>query len=151
VTDVTGDRLKAEIIVAITGNNTVTALINDGTGKFPTQQVTYAGRAPTALALADVNSDGRMDWLVADKNGDTSHHPVTPRHPSWRRRVLVDFLRNHRPHSGIVSVLKDGSISTSSGNGVNGAVGVAGTVVNFRNHQFLQQLRREAGWGAARW
>ena len=67
-----------DLIVA-TGSNTaglVGVLLNDGTGKFPTV-ATYSsgGLSPLALAVADVNGDGKPDVVVANQwtdNTDTS-------------------------------------------------------------------------------
>ncbi len=77
VADVNGDGFP-DLIVA-TGSNTaglVGVLLNDGTGKFPTV-ATYSsgGLSPLALAVADVNGDGKPDVVVANQwtdNTDTS-------------------------------------------------------------------------------
>jgi hypothetical protein len=77
VADVNGDGFP-DLIVA-TGSNTaglVGVLLNDRTGKFPTV-ATYSsgGLSPLALAVADLNGDGKPDVVVANQwtdNTDTS-------------------------------------------------------------------------------
>jgi hypothetical protein len=59
---------KADIVVLNTNDSTVGVLLGSGTGTF-LAATTYAVGSysyPTGLALADVNSDGRVDVLVAN-------------------------------------------------------------------------------------
>ena len=59
---------KADLVVLNTNDSTVGLLLGTGTGTFQAA-TTYAVGSytyPTGLALADVNSDGRVDVLVAN-------------------------------------------------------------------------------------
>ena len=58
--DVTGDG-KADIVTANAGSNTVSVLVNQGSGTF-VAPVTYAvGDVPYRVALTDVTGDGKAD------------------------------------------------------------------------------------------
>jgi len=58
---------KPDLVTANTGSNTIGTLLNSGTGTFGTVTTTStgAGSTPAAIALADVNADGRPDAVVA--------------------------------------------------------------------------------------
>ncbi|CAF2797655.1 unnamed protein product [Rotaria sp. Silwood2] len=68
--DVDGDG-DFDIGVANSGTNNVGVLLNPGNGVFPALQTVYetlAGSAPSSVKAADVNGDGKIDMVVADKN-----------------------------------------------------------------------------------
>ncbi|MDO7875502.1 FG-GAP-like repeat-containing protein [Hymenobacter sp. ASUV-10] len=58
---------RPDLVTANTGSNTIGTLLNSGTGTFGTVTTTStgAGSAPAAIALADVNADGRPDAVLA--------------------------------------------------------------------------------------
>jgi uncharacterized repeat protein (TIGR01451 family) len=66
VSDVNGDG-KEDLVVSNTGANTVGVWLGNGNGTFEAPQTfsTGAGSVPRAVAVSDVNGDGRGDLLVA--------------------------------------------------------------------------------------
>ncbi len=74
VADVNGDG-KPDLVVANVESNTVSVLLNNGSGGFGGQTQFNVGPSPVAVAVADVNGDGNPDILVAntgDVNGNGS-------------------------------------------------------------------------------
>ncbi|MEU9861467.1 VCBS repeat-containing protein [Streptomyces sp. NPDC047971] len=64
--DLNGDG-KADLVTAVKGSNTLVAALGDGKGGFG-PGVSFgldSGVFPTAVALADLNGDGRLDAVVA--------------------------------------------------------------------------------------
>ncbi|MFD3998499.1 FG-GAP repeat domain-containing protein [Streptomyces sp. NPDC058548] len=64
--DLNGDG-KADLVTAVKGSNTLVAALGDGRGGFG-PGVSFGldtGVYPTAVALADLNGDGRLDAVVA--------------------------------------------------------------------------------------
>ena len=49
---------KLDAVVANTTGNTISVLMNDGTGQYPGSQTFAAGSAPFAVTVGDVNGDG---------------------------------------------------------------------------------------------
>jgi hypothetical protein len=73
--DINGDGLP-DIVVANSGASTVSVLLNTttpgaSTASFATQQTFTTGSGPNAVALADVNGDGRPDLIVPNINDGT--------------------------------------------------------------------------------
>ncbi|MCB8901314.1 MULTISPECIES: VCBS repeat-containing protein [unclassified Streptomyces] len=64
--DLNGDG-KADLVTPVRGSNTLVAALGDGKGGFaPGVSFTLdTGAYPTAVALADLNGDGRLDAVVA--------------------------------------------------------------------------------------
>ncbi|MFD7964225.1 FG-GAP repeat domain-containing protein [Streptomyces zaomyceticus] len=64
--DLNGDA-KPDLVTAVKGSNTLVAALGDGKGGFG-PGVSFkldTGTFPTAVALADINGDGRLDAVVA--------------------------------------------------------------------------------------
>ena len=53
------------------GKNAVTVLLGDGTGRFAPAHGYPAGDGPVALASADFDVDGNVDFAVADENSNS--------------------------------------------------------------------------------
>src|SRR5262249_32048010 len=75
LTDVTGDG-RLDVVVANMQDNTVSVLANQtapgaGTPAFATQQTFGTGHGPSAVALADLNGDGRPDLAVTNATDQT--------------------------------------------------------------------------------
>ena len=73
--DVNGDG-KPDLIVANTGDNTVSVLLNTTvpgatTPSFAAQQTFATGAAPFSVTAADVNGDGKPDLIVANVGANT--------------------------------------------------------------------------------
>ena len=52
---------KQDLIVANSGDNTISALLGNGDGSFQSQQTYAVGIDPEGLAVGDVNGDGIPD------------------------------------------------------------------------------------------
>jgi hypothetical protein len=65
--DMNGD-FNNDIVVAVSGSNTIAVFINDGFGNFNPSPVTYpiAGIDPRSIALEDINNDFKLDVIVAN-------------------------------------------------------------------------------------
>ncbi len=62
-----------DLAVANQGDNTISIFESNGDGTFksPTLLQLPSGFLPTALAAADFNKDGHIDFAVADKGNNT--------------------------------------------------------------------------------
>jgi len=69
--DVDGDG-KPDMVVANSGAGNIAVLLNIGSGRFAASTLysTGAGSSPRAVALADVNNDGKIDIVVANALND---------------------------------------------------------------------------------
>ncbi len=71
--DINGDG-KPDVIVAVPGNSTAAVLLNtSGSGglNFASPMYLSVGSSPTAIATTDANSDGRVDIVSANGNGNS--------------------------------------------------------------------------------
>ncbi|CAF3610959.1 unnamed protein product [Rotaria socialis] len=67
--DLNGDG-KPDIIVAVTGANTASVLLNTGNGTFSAQTTYLTGNWPDEVVVVDVNGDGKADIIVANYNSN---------------------------------------------------------------------------------
>jgi hypothetical protein len=63
--DVNGDG-KMDLISANFGDNTLTVLTNNGSGRFGLSSTLDAGQGPNSVTAVDVNGDGLPDLVIAD-------------------------------------------------------------------------------------
>jgi hypothetical protein len=63
--DVNGDG-HPDLVVANSGNNTVSVLLGNGDGTFQAAQNFATGSGPSSLAVADVNGDGHLDIITGN-------------------------------------------------------------------------------------
>ena len=68
--DLNGDGFR-DIVTANYGSNTVSVLLNDGSGNFSVFTNYAVGTAPTSLVVRDLNNDGDADIAVANEGSGT--------------------------------------------------------------------------------
>ncbi len=68
--DLNGDG-KPDLVVADLGTNSVSVLLNTGTGTFKTAVVYTVGNSPSAVAVGDLNGDGMADIAVTNSADNT--------------------------------------------------------------------------------
>jgi hypothetical protein len=68
--DVNGDGTP-DLISANWNDNTLTVLINNGTGGFGSKATYSVGSTPSSVVTADVNGDGRVDLISANYKDNT--------------------------------------------------------------------------------
>ncbi|MGH9935310.1 MAG: FG-GAP-like repeat-containing protein, partial [Blastocatellia bacterium] len=71
--DFNGDG-KPDLAVGNLGNDGVSILLNDGTGKFGNQTKLLAGVRTTSVATVDLNGDGKPDLAVTDESANRVLH-----------------------------------------------------------------------------
>ena len=75
VADLNGDG-KPDVVVSSSavyngGSNSLTVLLNNGSGGFPTATSYGVGTTPTSVTLADMNQDGKLDLIDANAGDGT--------------------------------------------------------------------------------
>ena len=97
-----------DIVTADCSNGTITVFIGDGTGSFGAGTTFSAGHMPGAVALADINGDGKVDAVVSDfysmdlmilfGNGDGTFVPPSLGYPAggniWMAPLVAKFSAN---------------------------------------------------------
>jgi hypothetical protein len=150
VRDLNGD-VRPDLVVANRGSNTVSVLLNTTapgatTPTFAAQQSFAAGAGACAVAVGDLNSDGRPDLAVANVNANTvsvllnttAPGATTPSFSAQqifasdmepRSAALGDFNGDGRPdlaianeNSGTVSVLLNTLAPFTLGNPATGTI-----------------------------
>ena len=73
---------KPDLAVANTDSNTVSVLLNNGTGTFAAKVDYPTGSYPDSVAVADLNGDGKPDLAVANVNDATRERALERRRPA---------------------------------------------------------------------
>jgi FG-GAP-like repeat/Lecithin:cholesterol acyltransferase len=131
--DFNGDG-KLDIAAASTGcgygGSQVTVMLNDGTGKFPSQSVLPGDGCIFGMTIADVNGDGKRDIVttnhagvfdntstinVALSNGDGTFQPLrsSPTPPEAGAITIADFNGNGTLDAAVASGSGDVAAGTS--------------------------------------
>jgi hypothetical protein len=131
VADLNGDG-KPDLVVANVnngvGSGTVSVLLGNGDGTFQTQHMVAVGSVPSAVAVTDLNGDGKPDLVVLNSfdntmsvllgNGDgsfqTPHTTAVGSHPS---AVAVADLTGDGIPDLVVANTDDHTVSVLLGNG----------------------------------
>ncbi len=70
--DLDGDG-KPDLAVASYGGDSVSVLLNQGSGTFAAPVRYAVGNAPLGLTTADLNGDGKLDLAVASEYSESFH------------------------------------------------------------------------------
>ena len=62
-----------------TASNKASVLLGNGNGTFQAKQDFGTGNAPTSVAVADFNGDGKSDLVTADCGNDNSERAARQR------------------------------------------------------------------------
>ncbi|HYO56596.1 VCBS repeat-containing protein [Archangium sp.] len=132
--DLEGDG-DEDIVTANNDGRSVAVLLNQGSGRFQTPNLWWAGKEPTSVALADLDADAKLDLLVANSgdsnvgvyrgkgNGDFLA-PVTYAAPGLNLNDLVvgefggggksvAILRGSEQKLSVFGVKSDGTLQTA--------------------------------------
>jgi len=127
VADVNGDG-KLDALVTNSTTNTLGVLLGDGTGKFTLQAnapSTGAGGGPRAVAVADVNGDGKADALVANYQTTTLSVLLGNGSGGFTLQAAMPRLGVSNPTSLVVAdVNGDGKIDALATDSNGGALSV---------------------------
>lgn len=127
-----------DLLVAVSGENRIAVLLNDGRGTFRLSTTLAVGVGPTAVAAGDLNRDGRLDLAVANTGSSEVSVSFGNESGDWTRAASFPVGRAPRSivigdlqHDGVPDLATAASeinmISTLKGDGA----GNFGDVVNF--------------------
>jgi hypothetical protein len=118
--DVNGDG-KPDLIVADSGTNKISVLINSGTGTFGTAVPYSVGKVPSAVAVGDLNGDGFPD--IAVTNSADSTVTILLNSGSGTFTVSNTYPTDVNPSAVVIANLGNGSndlaVANQGGNDVS--------------------------------
>jgi hypothetical protein len=125
VADVNGDG-NLDLLTANLSNDRIGVLLGTGTGTFGavTQFSTSGSSAPLALAVADVNSDGNLDLLTANKGSNTAGVLLGTGTGTFGAVVQFSTGGNGPSDIAVADVNGDGSLDLLTANINSGTAGV---------------------------
>ncbi len=138
-----------DLVVANSSGNTILVYHGRGGGQFAPPQSYFAGSRPSGVTIADINSDGRPDLVIANQgSNDVS---ILLNQPSAAAGGMASFNPGPRLNTGASSGPVSTTVTDITGDGVadivvtnsqNGTVsllpGVGGGFFNDLNPAFLQ-------------
>jgi FG-GAP-like repeat/PASTA domain/FG-GAP repeat len=117
--DLNGDG-KLDVAAADDAHNSVSVLLNDGTGRFQMPVDYETGSLPLSIAVSDLNGDGKADLATANTFG--SSVSVLLNAGNGTLRPKVDYATGPNPQAVAIGDLSgDGKadLATANGNGAN--------------------------------
>ncbi|CAF1006875.1 unnamed protein product [Adineta steineri] len=147
VADFNGDG-KIDVVTANYRANSITILLNNGDGTFPTQVIytTGSGTLPIGVTVGDFNGDGKIDIVTA--NGGTNNIGVFINNGAGTFATLVtyDAGSGSRPGTPAVGDFNgDGKIDIVSANSGTANIGV---FINNGAGTFATQVTYTTGSGS---
>ena len=114
--DFNGD-LKPDVAVVSWNADTLTVLLNSGTGLLTTNATYPTGRTPYAVVTADFNRDGRLDLAVNNSEYNTSTVSVFINTGNGNFLSKVDYNTGRSPTSLVATDLnQDGLVDLATAN-----------------------------------
>ncbi|MDD1587481.1 hypothetical protein DCG74_09720 [Bradyrhizobium sp. WBAH42] len=125
--DLNGDG-NLDIVTANANNNTLSVLLNNGSGSFLTQTTYGTGPGPISVAIGDLNGDSKLDLAVANGNsfssdsillgnGDGTFQPQTSVEVGESHQVVIGDLNGDGNLDLVNANSNSGTVSISLGNG----------------------------------
>jgi hypothetical protein len=115
VGDVNGDR-KPDLLVADYGNNAADVLRGNGDGTFQNPVPFSTGTDPYYIALADLNHDGRLDFVSANQSGNSA--TVYLNHVTQTATLSNAVIPGTGTHPVSATYAGDTNFATSTSNAV---------------------------------
>jgi hypothetical protein len=118
VADVNGDG-KPDLLTANQGSSGVGVLLGTGTGSFGTVTTFSTGSTslPASIAVADVNGDGKLDLLTANRTSNSAGVLLGNGDGSFRNVTIFNTGGNSAPYSiAVADVNGDGKLDLLTAN-----------------------------------
>ncbi len=107
-TDINGDG-AVDLLVAVSGENQIAVLLNDGHGTFGLSTTLAVGAGPTAVAAGDLNRDGRPDLAVANTGSSEVSVLFGSESGDWTR--AASFPVGRAPRSIVIADLQHDGVA----------------------------------------
>ena len=135
--DVNGDG-KLDLVTANSATNSVGVLIGNGDGTFNVQKTlsTGAGSSPRMVLIADINGDGKLDLISANRNTGTFGIFLGNGDGSFNSQTAKSTGGSSTPVAlAIGDVNKDGGLDIVSANSTQSELGLY--LANLRNQNYF--------------